>query len=511
MSIDVNTQQSLELHRSSLFRQVQSAGLFSDSKTFVDAIPKIAVTDILRQFVQQQPEDKDALRAFVERYFELPSSNELVASHSVQSIELHIEQLWQLLKKPQDLTQSGSLLPLPAPYVIPGGRFREIYYWDSYFTALGLIGSEHHHLVADMLQNFSSLQQRFGIIPNGNRSYYLTRSQPPVLGLIAELLLPYQQNDSHFLSSAIIAMEAEYQFWMRGKEQLNDECVAHLRLVKMPDGSILNRYWDESDLPRAESYIEDISLAAGIAKDKRAAFYRHVRAACESGWDFSSRWFADKDDIHSIRTTDIVPVDLNCLLYKLTELLAQFHQLAANRNASHFYAEVAKQRKAAIIKYCWHWHKGFFYDHIWPQRQSSDVASVAAVLPLFVGIADEGMAAKVANKLQAQFLQSGGLVTTLNATSEQWDAPNGWAPLHWFAYKGLSDSGHVELAKEIAQRWLNTVSDFYRHSGKLMEKYDVCQPQTTAGGGEYQVQEGFGWTNGVTKALLHSLRSGSPS
>ncbi len=501
------SQESLMFFNSELFKTVQLSELFADSKTFADAIPKLPYGDILSQYQKHKEMDnkielKDlALKNFVEQYFEIPEHEEVFVDGDKVCINEHIETLWQRLEKPADKIESGSLLPLKSAYVVPGGRFREIYYWDSYFTSLGLLDSNHIALVESMLDNFLDLQTRYGCIPNGNRSYYLSRSQPPILGLMAELLLPFKKDKQAFLIKCIKGIEAEYQFWMRGSEQLSDEKKAHLRVVKMADGSVLNRFWDESSSPRPESYREDVELLVQSQPENSAEFYRNIRAACESGWDFSSRWLADADSLATIRTTRIVPVDLNCLLYKQEMLLSNYYALLGDEEKSREYFSAATARKKAINHYLWSAEQGFFMDYDLDKYAQSSVKSLAGIVPLFVELASEKQAQLVGAVIEREFLQTGGLITTSIHSDQQWDAPNGWAPLHWFAIQGLLQYQQSALAENIKHRWLNTVEVYFKQTGKLMEKYNVCQQNHKAQGGEYDVQEGFGWTNGVYQAL----------
>jgi alpha,alpha-trehalase len=361
-----------------------------------------------------------------------------------------------------------------------------------------------------MILNFIDLQNTLGCIPNGNRSYYNSRSQPPVLGLMVEMYLqniPANQADvrNQFLKHCVQGMEKEYQFWMQGKDQLNAETVAIKRVVKMPNGVCLNRYWDDSAEPRPESYREDIEEAENIAAAKRPDFYRNIRAACESGWDFSSRWLADLDDLSSIQTTHIVPIDLNCLLYKLELLLSQFYTELGEKNLSLKFAEYAQVRCAAISHYFWNEQSCFYYDFDFVQGKQSSTQSLAACLPLYCQIASKQQAGHIAQQLENSFLMEGGLVTTLNNSAQQWDAPNGWAPLQWFAVVGLINFGFSPLSVKIMNRWMANVEQQFNADNNMMEKYNVQHSQHVAIGGEYEVQHGFGWTNGVSLAFYKLL------
>ncbi len=267
--------------------------------------------------------------------------------------------------------------------------------------------------------------------------------------------------------------------------------------MRLPDGSILNRYYDTDDSPRPESFREDASEVKGFSSQQAQEFLRHIRAACESGWDFSSRWFDDVDDFSSIKTTDIVPVDLNALLYRLEDRLSQ---LVEDRSQQHAYAEAAAKRQQALSQYCYNAEQGFYFDYDHKQQQQTPIWSLAAVVPLFTQLASQQQADVVADNL-SKFLRPGGLVTTLTSTQQQWDSPNGWAPLQWFAAKGLEHYGFDALAKDIKQRWVNLVRDYYDKNRAVLEKYNVCDTSNPASGGEYEVQLGFGWTNGVYRAF----------
>src|SRR5207302_1818581 len=336
---------------------------------------------------------------------------------------------------------------LPRPFVVPGGRFREIYYWDSYFTMLGLLESGRADLTKDMVGDFAHLIDTYGRIPNGNRTYYLSRSQPPFFFAMVALLEP--GHPERAFARYLTQLEREYAFWMDGASSVA-RGLARRRVVGLggatrvraaAPGQVLNRYWDDEDLPRDESYREDVALANRSGRDRRE-LYRDVRAAAESGWDFSSRWFADAHSLTSIDTTAIVPVDLNSLLFGLEQA----------------------------------------------------IAAGCGEAP--------AQAASVARTTRRRLLKGGGVVTTTRNTGQQWDAPNGWAPLQWIAVAGFNAYGEAALAEEIACRWSVNVARAYRESGKLLEKYDVMNTDRPGGGGEYPLQDGFGWTNGVTRKLL---------
>jgi alpha,alpha-trehalase len=503
-------QESLDFFDSGLFHDVQLAKIFTDSKTFADAYPKIPLSEIYADYQNIQATDEFDLSNFVHQHFVIPKTILLTNDTDKASVKSYIESLWPKLEKQPDKLALCSLLPLSHPYVVPGGRFREIYYWDSYFTALGLNESGRQDIIQSMILNFIDLQDVLGCIPNGNRSYYNSRSQPPVLGLMVEMYLHNFKTGqaeirSQFLNHCVQGLVKEYQFWMQGKEQLTGDITAIKRVVKMPNGVCLNRYWDDSAEPRPESYREDIEAAASIPVHKRPDFYRNIRAACESGWDFSSRWLANVDDLATIQTTHIIPIDLNCLLYKLEILLSQFYAELVDNELSVKFAAYAQVRKDAINQYLWDEQGCFYHDFDFIQGQMTSTQSLAACLPLFCQIASKQQAKHIALKLENAFLMEGGLVTTLNNSAQQWDAPNGWAPLQWFAVVGLMNYGFTPLSINIMKRWMTTVEQQFIKDNNMMEKYNVQHSQHVAKGGEYEVQHGFGWTNGVSLAFYQLL------
>ena len=284
-----------------LFVAVQMAALYTDGKAFPDAIPKSSPETSLADYHRLDPKLPDALKAFVAGHFELPSEHDAApALPAGAAITAHIDALWSVLtRETVNAPRWSSLLPLPRPYVVPGGRFREMYYWDSYFTMLGLLESGRADLVKDMVEDFASLIERYGHVPNGTRTYYLSRSQPPFFFLMVGLLNAGDPAEAY--ARFLPQLKREYAFWMAGADQL-PAGGSHRRVIAMPDGTVLNRYWDDRDTPRDESYREDTELARTSHRPAKQV-YRDIRAAAESGWDFGSRWFADGHTLASIATT----------------------------------------------------------------------------------------------------------------------------------------------------------------------------------------------------------------
>lgn len=477
-----------------LFRRVQMERIYADGKTFVDMVPKRAAEEIMADFEREAKQETFDLKTFTEANFAPPMQPESgFTSDGKRSITEHINTLWPVLTRQAgaDEGASGSLIPLPNDYVVPGGRFREVYYWDSYFTLLGLQTAGKGELVRDMVENFAYLIDEVGHIPNGNRTYYLTRSQPPFFGLMVEVLAEMEGDDVY--AEFMPELEAEYAFWMDGSEDVTGQNRAKKHVVWMPNGAVLNRYYDAGDRPRAESYREDVLAIRESGRDSQTVA-RHLRSGAESGWDYSARWFADGKNISSIITTDIIPPDLNSLLWKLERIIAKHHGEQTQRKE---FDRLAGNRAAAINEYLYDETSGFYQDRNWTTGKLTGYLTLAGVYPLFVGLTDDRRAAAVGDIIAEQFLAPGGVRTSLANTDQQWDAPNGWPPLQWMTYQGLKNYGEHSVAKQIRERWMANNERVYTNVHKMVEKYNVEDITLEAGGGEYPVQDGFGWSNGV--------------
>jgi len=483
-----------------LFIDVQTSRLFSDSKTFVDCVPLTDPEQILARYEAEKNKADFDLKSFVLTHFKVPEpvGGDGFVSDIAAGPVAHIHRLWDRLTRPADeAVPYDSRVPLPKPYVVPGGRFREIFYWDSYFTMLGLMDSGRHDLMRDMIANFAHLIDEFGYIPNGNRTYFLSRSQPPYFALMVGLLAEVDGPDA--LTNYLPQLQREYDFWMDDAGDAASVVSRRtVRLDKRP-GVVLNRYWDDTPTPRPESYREEVNLSGklNLAGPLAAELYIHIRAACESGWDFSSRWLENEATMATIRAADIVPVDLNCLLYALEDTLRQAYVQAGQSDKAARFDQLAMTRKQAILTLFWNEETGFFHDYDLVSGTLIAGLTLAGAFPLFFNLATDAQATAVHDRLNAEFLQAGGWVTTLLKTGQQWDWPNGWAPLQWIVYKGLTNYGFTETAETGRDNWLSLNNRVFRATGKMMEKYNVVDAALSTGGGEYPNQDGFGWTNGV--------------
>ncbi|MET0498737.1 MAG: alpha,alpha-trehalase TreF [Steroidobacteraceae bacterium] len=482
-----------------LFERVQIEAIYPDSKTFADAQGKYPPAKILADYRRERGRVGFDLPQFVAANFILPQP---VASnyHTTpgQDVREHIDLLWKVLERGPDVEQQySSRIALPFRYVVPGGRFNEIYYWDSYFTMLGLEESGRHDLTVAMVRNFAWLIDRYGHIPNGNRTYFLSRSQPPFFAAMIELLV--QSEGTGAYRTYLPQLQKEYDFWMAGAAGLKPG-AAQRRVVRLDDGTVLNRYWDDRPAPREEAWKEDLATAKA-AGGESATVYRNLRAAAESGWDFSSRWFADGKTLPTIRTGDVLPVDLNSLLYGLELTLSRAYESTSDETNAKRMRDLATQRKAAMQRLFWNASTGAFIDYDWRHRHPIHFLSAATLYPLFFKLAEPAQAEAVALTVRQNLLGGNGIASTMFKTGQQWDAPNGWAPLQWIAIAGLRNYQQDTLAATIAQRWVAKNLAVFRSTGKLVEKYDVTA-DSAAAGGEYPLQDGFGWTNGVLRKLL---------
>lgn len=484
-----------------LFEAVQLSDVFPDNKTFVDAIPNRDPVIIMKDYNRQKDSAAFNLKQFVTDNFIIPGTNNgTFKSNISEGIRKHIDTLWQVLYRKHDtVSKYSSLLPLPNDFIVPGGRFRETYYWDSYFTMLGLQESHKTKIIQNMIANFAYLIDKYGFIPNGTRTYYLTRSQPPFFSMMLDLL-GKDDGEKVFIKYQPELLK-EYAFWMKGSENLKPG-QAYRNVVCMPGGEIMNRYWDESDKPREESFKKDVN-AGKKTNQKLADFYRNIRAAAESGWDFSTRWMDTTGRLETIQTTFIIPVDLNCLLYHLELSVAKSYRLQSNNSKYNIYLNKAFARKKAILKYSWSEKHGWFMDYNWKLNHITPNETLAGVYPLDFKIADTKQAVKVSDGIRTKFLKPGGLVTTVKRSGQQWDSPNAWAPLQYMAIDGLNNYRQNKLSRSIAENWIKTNISVFNDTGKLMEKYNVVDTDIKAGGGEYPLQDGFGWTNGVLLNLLN--------
>ncbi|KMQ61308.1 trehalase [Chryseobacterium sp. FH2] len=476
-----------------LFDDVQKSKVFEDQKMMTDAVPLFPISEINAKYELEKQRESFDLKSFVMSNFDFLGAKISIQREDHLPIEDHIEKLWDELTRTA-YEEKGTLLKLPKPYVVPGGRFNEFFYWDSYFIMLGLQVSGRIEMMENIIENCSYLIQNVGFVPNASRTHFLTRSQPPYFSLMLDLLFETTKDENIYIRYHD-TLEKEYAFWMDGKNDLDNDSGIK-RVVKTKDGDILNRYYDAENTPRPESYLIDIEDGENALNEE---FYRNIRSGCESGWDFSSRWFADGENIQTIETLNLAEVDLNCLLWHLENTLAKSSAFQNLTDKENYFLERAASRRQMIDKYFW---DGKIYkDYHLKKHTQTPSEHIAALYPLFLKLADEEQAKSVAEIIAEKFLYQGGLVTTTKKTGQQWDLPNAWAPYQWLGFKAMKNYGFDDLAEKIKNNWCSNVERVYNNTGKLMEKYNALDTETIAGGGEYPNQDGFGWTNGIYLTL----------
>jgi alpha,alpha-trehalase len=477
-----------EIH--TLFDDVQRSKVFEDQKTMTDAVPLFPISEINKKYEKEKQAEDFDLKEFVSSNFDFLGAKISIQREDHLPINEHIEKLWDELTRTA-YEKKGTLLKLPKPYVVPGGRFNEFFYWDSYFIMLGLQVSGRVEMMENIVENCSYLIQNVGFVPNASRTHFLSRSQPPYFSLMLDLLFETTKDENIYIKYHD-TLEKEYAFWMNGEENLEYGSSKN-RVVKTINGDILNRYYDTENEPRPESYLIDIEDSENAGEE----FYRNIRSACESGWDFSSRWFADGENIKTIETLNLAEVDLNCLLWHLEKTLVKSSALKNFTEKEIEFSERAAKRRQMIDQYFWDENSGTYKDYHTKKNAQTPSEHIAALYPLFLELASDKQAKAVSEIIAEKFLYQGGLVTTTKNSGQQWDLPNAWAPYQWLGFKAMKNYGFDDLAQKIKNNWCSNVERVYNNTGKLMEKYNALDTETIAGGGEYPNQDGFGWTNGV--------------
>ena len=400
--------------------------------------------------------------------------------------------------------ERSSLILVPNPFIVPGGRFREFYYWDSYWVINGLLICGMKDTVKGMIDNFIELVKTYGFVPNGGRIYYTNRSQPPFLIPMVDLYLNHT-GDVNYVKSILDSLEKEYSFWRKD------------RTIEIETSSgrkyNLSIYAANMDTPRPESYFEDVHTAQDVPNDTKPALYQDIASAAESGWDFSTRWFnrtvPGKGSLSSMRTRQIVPTDLNSILYYCEKLLEKFSRLAGDAQKANTYKGYSEARRDAIEEVLWEEDRGLWLDYDRQLKKKRTYFYASTVVPLWAGVhqGDVKRETQVLRTLQRLKVldHPGGFPTSQDPSGEQWDFPNAWPPLQHMLIAGFAQSSDKELRQEalkFAQKWITTNYKAWRSTGHMFEKFNVSVQGAPGGGGEYVIQVGFGWSNGVVLDFL---------
>lgn len=522
-----------------LLHTIQMARIFKDSKTFVDMKMRFSIDDTHSRFLtfmddHDQAPDRDAVKGFLDETFE-PAGQEFepwipndwtknpkildqIKDPNYREWATTLNRVWKDLgRKMRDVVKTNSdmysIIWVPNPVIVPGGRFREFYYWDSYWIVQGLLHSEMNNTVRGMLDNFAYIVENYGKIPNGGRIYYLNRSQPPLFLPMVKLYLDYT-NDMDYLRKRISTYEKEFAYWLR----------EHVRVIEVDGKKYSMAFYGHDGIgPRPESYSEDVDTAKHLKDpEQKDIFYSELKAAAESGWDFSSRWFikesTDKGNLTNTHTRAIVPVDLNSILHWNARLLAEWHVQLGNDDKAKYYATIADTWLDAIEEVLWHEEVGVWLDYDASNNNRRDHFYPSNLAPLWTrsyrhknSTSDDHRIRLVLKYLDnMNVIYPGGIPTSREHTGEQWDFPNAWPPLQHIVIVGLSQTNVPEakrLALEIAQSWIQSNYRAFNDTLSMFEKYDATVSGGHGGGGEYEVQLGFGWTNGVVFDLLRRFET----
>ena len=419
-----------------------------------------------------------------------------------------------LPRDPGSIREHG-LLYLPHPYVVPGGRFNEMYGWDSYFIQVGLLRDGELARARDMVDNFVYEVLHYGTILNANRTYYLSRSQPPFLTRMV-LGVFEQTRDMTWLRGTMPAIERYYQYWTRAPHDVPD--VGLSRYFDGGTGPAPEVLADEKDdagrthYDRAREFYRthdvadyDESLYYDSRRDRLTdLFYKGDRSMRESGFDPSNRFGAlNVDVIH------YAPVCLNTLLFVMEEDAAKIMDTLGDSASAGVWRSRAASRRSLINMLMWDEGAGLYYDYNFRTRRVRRYDFATTFFPLWAGIASPAQAARVRGNLE-RFEAPGGLLTSTEVTGNQWDAPFGWAPLQMIAVDGLRRYGFRDDANRIAEKFVALVAKEFEEHGTIVEKYDVRRRESDVAAdikfGYSANQVGFGWTNGAVLDLLAGLR-----
>jgi alpha,alpha-trehalase len=504
--------------------KMQDSQVSNDSKHFVDRPLRAPIAEVLNAFnLIPSGSPPSVYKQFADQWM-YPSGYEVSAlmptdwvehpefvnqlPSALQPFALSLHSKWRTLVRTFNYTGlcdgCYSSIPVPHPFVVAGGRFVEFYYWDSYWALQGLLVSNMTTTAQNVVDNLLYIVDTYGFVPNGGRIYYLSRSQPPVLTLMVHLMYE-RSGDVVWLKKALDTLEKEYSWWQQNRmiSYMGKDGWSHK----------VSRYVADTFLPRPESYREDVLTASILPVRDRSFCYRDLASAAESGWDFSSRWLKDWNQISTIRTSNVLPVDLNSILYVVETTLTQLYGEIGNDSRSAYFELESKKRASVIHRVFWDEFAQSWGDIAMTSAPSGTPFYISNLLPIWAKAYHQQTpqeALQIIQRIWPQMMFPGGVPTSFIMSKQQWDFPNAWAPLQQFLIDGLDALKLPEatkMADQLAITWFNsnycawqaTLND---DGGLFFEKYDVTHPGVAGGGGEYQVQTGFGWTNGVLLKLL---------
>lgn len=514
-----------------LLHLVQTAKIFNDSKTFVDMALKHPVNKTLENFdvfmrkTNYHPTQNE-IREFVYKNFQMvgeiedfyprdwraePRIVREVEDPKIRAFLIKLIAIWpQLTRKISqhvfDRPDTFSLIPVRNAFIIPGGRFKEFYYWDTYWILKGLLLTDMKETARGVIDNFFFMVRTYGFVPNGGRIYYLNRSQPPVLTLMMKDYIKYT-NDFEYLRTNVGVLVQELQFWLKKRT---------VKYVINGEVFQLAHFDSESDTPRPESYLEDLeTCSVHNSTESQLECYTDLKSGAESGWDYSSRWIFDENDnpdrdLSKIKTRRNLPVDLNSFLYKSFKCMHLFYTMLRQPADAKYWLDLADLWKYNIEQILYSTEDGMWFDYDAKQHKHRKYFAASNFAPLWAEAMDDDVR-KMRGNLAVQYLKKYGILdyygvpSTLMSTGLQWDFPNAWSPYQNMIIFGLERSGDEEAqdtAKLLAYRWVQSNIKAYDENKVMFEKYSAQASGTFGGGGEYHIQSGFGWTNGAIMEII---------
>lgn len=534
-----NKQNALELAEQLYFnekflRVVKLANENVDSKSIVDRATKRPVEQVFRALDALDETNLDQIEKFIDDYLHEPGVEIIKAKLSDWQEEpsflgsLNNQELKQFFKSLNsqwvDLYKQfdsrmlqdncvSSHLPMKYPFVVPGGRFIEIYYWDTYWTIEGLLVCGMLQTVRQSIENFVEFIKKFGFIPNGSRVYYLNRSQPPYFSQMvmryfdfcmqSDQLSNAQKEDvkKFVLGEALDCMIKEYAFWMKNKSV--DVKISDRRSCK------LNVFRANTSRPRPESYFEDLHTASQLnTNEEKEKLYLDIATAAESGIDFSSRWFKDPMNMNTIQTSDLIPVDLNAVMYKNELIISDLSRVKGDLNIARKFKMLSLKRRFAINKILWCADINCWADYNFKTSQFTDHFYVSNLSPLWFDIKPPNNLKEtdlIELHLSSLIDNYHGIPYSFINSNQQWDFPNIWAPNQHNLIEFLNKFDQ-NLALKLARKFFSSIYKGWMSSKAFYEKYNAHTPGERGHGGEYEVQSGFGWTNGVIFKLIELFK-----
>uniref|UniRef100_A0AC35FUA1 Trehalase n=1 Tax=Panagrolaimus sp. PS1159 TaxID=55785 RepID=A0AC35FUA1_9BILA len=506
----------------------------NDSKEYVDMplilSPNDTIANFEKAFGDTPPEkmSEEKFKDFLNQHFLSPGHELLnctpdgwqdnpeklmsIVDPELREWALQLNAIWKKLCKEMDQKVSlnpekYSLLPLEHKFIAPGGRFREPYYWDAYWIIKGLIASELYEAAMQMVYNFANFIEKYGFVPNGGRVYYLQRSQPPMFIPSVYEIYDATQNAS-FVEEMMPFMVKEFEYWHNSGHQYN--------ITINNNNYTVYRYRAQSNTPRPESYKEDVATAATANftdKVSKQRIWRDLATAAETGQDFSTRWFADKKTLETIETINVLPVDLNSFLCWNMDILSYLYdEVIRDDDESEKYRNILAKHRRAVHAVFYNESEQMWLDYNIRTGAHNPTFYATLSTPLFTNCynsLDQSKAEgvfKFFNRSHAFDYPGGVPHSMVRDVDQQWDFPNGWGHINHMIIEGLRKSeapAAQDAAFSLATKWVRGNYRVYKATKHMWEKYDVVGTIPVPGkGGEYEVQDGFGWTNGAILDLL---------